>query len=62
MVLTWTAGSRAVEITAFADGELAIDAQEHGESVESFPEADVEQRLKWLIASPGTPAAYAAIR
>lgn len=59
--LTWTSGTRAVEVTAFADGEITVDTLEADTSVD--PHADgLEGVLKWLIAPPQIQRHHATAR
>ncbi len=59
--LNWCTGNRSVELTAFADGELVIDATEAGNSID-LPEAGLESHLKWLVGAPARQVMYAATR
>jgi hypothetical protein len=47
--LTWATGTRSVEVTAFADGEVIIDALESDHYVEFREDKDLEAVLIWLI-------------
>ena len=47
--LTWATGTRAVEVTAFADGDITIDALESDHYVEFREDKDLEAVLSWLI-------------
>ncbi len=63
LALTWTSGSRAVEMTAFADGEITVDALEANNYADT-PTGNLEIVLKWLIepAPVETPLHHAAAR
>jgi hypothetical protein len=59
--IDWRSGTRAVEVTAFADGELVCEALESGRSVE-LHESGLESHLKWLVSVPRPRHEYAAAR
>jgi hypothetical protein len=60
--LAWSSGRRAVEVTAFADGEIAIDALDEGRYVELPEDGDFEAALNWLIVPTGVQPHNAAAR
>ncbi len=61
--LEWRTGDRSVEVTAFADGELVIEATERGRTPEELTDDDgLEAYLKWLIGEADRPLLYAPAR
>lgn len=52
IMLVWQSGRRKVEATAFADGEVVLEALENGENAEGIPTEKPEVLLKWLIGRP----------
>lgn len=48
--LEWRSGIRSVEVTAFADGELVIEATEGGAEFDLENAEGIEPYLKWLVA------------
>ena len=59
--IEWQSGTRAVEITAFADGELVFEALEAGHPAE-LHESSLESLLKWLVSVPRHRHEYAPAR
>jgi hypothetical protein len=59
--IEWRSGTRAIEVTAFADGELVFEALEAGNAVE-LPEDSLQSYLKWLVSVPQSRHEYAAAR
>lgn len=59
--IDWQSGTRSVEVTAFADGELVFEALEAGNAVE-LQEDSLESHLKWLVSVPQSRHEYAAAR
>jgi hypothetical protein len=59
--LTWASGTRAVEVTAFADGEITVDTLDADTYVDPHG-GDLETVLKWLIVSPEIQAHHATAR
>lgn len=60
--MDWRSGTRAVELTAFADGELVFEATEAGNSVELQGIDRLDSYLKWLLGMPQTTPQYAPAR
>jgi hypothetical protein len=60
--LDWQSGTRSVELTAFADGELVIEAIDNGTPVEMEEEEELESYLKWLVGAGDRQLEYAAAR
>jgi hypothetical protein len=59
--IDWQSGTRAVEVTAFADGELVFEALDAGSSVD-LPDASLESCLRWLVRVPQSRHKYAEAR
>jgi hypothetical protein len=60
--LDWRTGDRSVEVTAFADGELVIEAVEGGRPVNLDASARLESYLEWLVGAADRQLVYAAAR
>ncbi|MGO9434399.1 MAG: hypothetical protein ACLP00_08890 [Terracidiphilus sp.] len=60
--LDWRSGDRSVEITAFADGELVIEATERGNPVDLDEREGLEAFLNWLVGAADRQLVYAAAR
>lgn len=60
--IDWRSGTKTVEVTAFADGELVFEATEAGTSIELVGVETLDAYLKWLIAVPAVPKQYATAR
>ncbi len=60
--IDWRSGTRAVEVTAFADGELVFEATEAGASIELTGLENLDAYLKWLVGLPWLPNQYATAR
>lgn len=58
----WRSGTRTVEVTAFADGELVFEATEAGTSVELTGVESLDAYLKWLVGHPSISKQYATAR
>jgi hypothetical protein len=60
--LDWRTGERSVEVTAFADGELVIEAAEAGNTIDLDSMEDLESYLEWLVGAADRQLVYAAAR
>lgn len=60
--MDWRSGTRTVEVTAFADGELVFEATEAGNSIELTGVESLDVYLKWLIGLPSLSKQYATAR
>jgi hypothetical protein len=60
--LDWRTGDRSVEVTAFADGELVIEAAEGGRQIDLDELTGLESYLEWLIGTADRQLVYAAAR
>lgn len=60
--LDWRTGDRSVEVTAFADGELVIEAIQGGNPIELDEATGLESYLEWLVEAPARKMGYAATR
>lgn len=60
--LDWRTGERLVEVTAFADGELVIEAIEGGTPTELEDATNLESYLKWLVGATDRQLVYATSR
>ena len=60
--IDWRSGTRALEVTAFADGELVFEAMEAGNPVELADLNSLDSYLKWLVQIPQDQQQYAAAR
>jgi hypothetical protein len=60
IMLSWESGARTVEITAFADGEIVVEAI--GEHAPEAELTELETLLKWLIKTPEIQHAHATAR
>jgi hypothetical protein len=60
--MDWRSGTRTVELTAFADGELVFEATEAGNTVELQGSDRLDSYLKWLLGLPQMTPQYAPAR
>jgi hypothetical protein len=60
--LAWVTGSRSVEMTAFADGEITIEALEANKYIELPEDEGLEAVLSWLTLPSETQRYHAAAR
>jgi len=60
--LDWRTGERMVEVIAFADGELVIEATDRGTPVEFEETEGLETYLEWLVGAADRPLVYATAR
>ena len=61
-LLVWKSGSKAVEITAFADGEIVPEAFENREPNEQFSQSDPQTLVEWLVKAPEIQRPHATTR
>lgn len=60
--LSWSTGTRSVEMTAFADGEITIDALDANQYVDRPENEDLESVLTWLVLPSEVRHTHAAAR